>query len=45
MGELPMKEIEFLLLRDRVGRVRLEYILAAASVATFVLVLALNALR
>ena len=40
-----MKAIEFLLLRDRVGRVRSEYIIAAASVATFLLVLALNALR
>jgi hypothetical protein len=45
MGELPTKEIEFLLLRDRVGRLRLEYIIAAAAVATFVVVLALNALR
>ena len=43
MGELPMKEIELLLLRDRVGRVRLEYIIAAASV--LLLVLALAALR
>jgi hypothetical protein len=38
-----MKEIEFFPLRDRVGGVRLEYIIAAASV--LLLVLALAALR
>jgi hypothetical protein len=40
-----MKEIEFFLMRDRVGRVRLEYIIAAASIATFLFAVALNVLR
>jgi hypothetical protein len=40
-----MKEIEFLFVRDRIGRVPLEYVIAVGSVATFLFAVGLAALH